>query len=199
MIRTSDVRGFTLLEVLMVGALIAIVSAIALPAFTTSTAQITLSSAARQVERELQSARMKAVRADRVIRVRFNCPAAGQYRTVELLGTPSAPAADDFDARAVTRCGTAYPYPDTDTDFFSIPNNDGALKQLPDGVAFNAVQSIEFHPDGSAHASTGTDPWPLIGTAGVTLSMYDSKRGWSSGPMYRRSITVNSLGKITLH
>ena len=195
MTRLHDVRGFTLLEVLLVAALIVIVSAMALPAFTTSTAQIKLSSAARQVERELQSARMKAVRADRVIRVRFNCPSAGKYRMVEMIGSPFALATDDLDARAVTRCGmTAYPYPDMDTEFFAIPNNDGPLQQLPNGVAFNAVQTVQFYPDGSATSSTGVN----LGTEGITLSLYDSTKGWSSGPMYRRSITVNGLGKVTL-
>src|SRR5690606_2562432 len=67
-----DVRGFSLTELVMVISLIAITAAMAVPLITGSSAQLELSAAARQVERELQSARMKAVRSNRVIRVRFN-------------------------------------------------------------------------------------------------------------------------------
>jgi type IV fimbrial biogenesis protein FimT len=57
-----DVRGFSLIEMVLVVAIIAVVSAIAVPQILSSSRQIKLSGAARQVERELQTARMKAVK-----------------------------------------------------------------------------------------------------------------------------------------
>jgi prepilin-type N-terminal cleavage/methylation domain-containing protein len=184
------VRGFTLLELLLVMAITAIVSAMAVPALMNTSAQLRLASATRQVERELQQARMRAVRGDRIIRVRFNCPSARQYRIVEVLGTLNKPATDDADARAATRCNdTNYPYPDTNTDYFAVPNHDGPLRTLPDGVAFSASQTIDFWPNGTAHAGGSFAPF---GTD-VTLRVYDVKKGTT----FNRAITVNGLGKIT--
>ena len=53
------------------------------------------------MERELQVARVKAVTANRPVRVLFNCPAAGQFRRVEMLGEPGLPDSRDDQ---VTRC-----------------------------------------------------------------------------------------------
>jgi prepilin-type N-terminal cleavage/methylation domain-containing protein len=197
MARVTDVRGFSLIEVLLVVALLAMVSVMAIPLVLNSTAQIRLSSNARQVERELQTARMKAVRSNRAIRVRFNCPASGQYRMVEVLGTVQTPAADDDDARAAVRCGySTYPYPDNDPEFFAIPNNDGPIRTLQDGVGFGSdVQTVEFWPDGTAHVNAGGgSPWPVI-PAEQSLKVQDIQH---SSTMVT-SIGVNGLGKITLH
>jgi prepilin-type N-terminal cleavage/methylation domain-containing protein len=184
------VRGFTLIELLLVIAITAIVSAMAVPAPMSSSARIRLSSATRQVERELQTARMRAVRGDRTIRVRFNCPAAGQYRMVEVLGTFNTPHADDADASAAQRCSeTNYPFPDNNTEYFAIPNNDGPIRTLPEGVAFSVSQTLDFWPNGTVHAAGQFDPV----AAGVTLRLYDVKKGTS----FDRAITVNGLGKIT--
>ncbi|MBK5299350.1 MAG: prepilin-type N-terminal cleavage/methylation domain-containing protein [Vicinamibacteria bacterium] len=192
MTAAGDVRGFTLLELLVVVALISIVAGMAVPAITSTSAQMRLANAARQVERELQTARMKAVRADRVMRVRFNCPATGEYRMVELLGTVRTPATDDADSRAAVRCGNgSYPYPDTDPEFFAAPNNDGPVQTLLRDVAFSTVQTIDFWPDGTAHTMGATTP---ISGTGVTLQVYDVTRGTS----VNKSITVNGLGKVTL-
>ena len=188
----SDVRGFSLIELMVVVAVFAIVAGIAVPAITSSSNQMRLANGARQVERVLQMAKLKAVRADRVIRVRFNCPGAREYRMVEVLGTPSAPAPDDADSAAATRCSqTNYPYPDINPDFFALPNHDGPPGRLPDGVAFSAVQTIDFWPNGTAHA--GGSGLPLPGT-GVTLRVYDIKLGTA----VNKAITVNGLGKVTL-
>ena len=188
----NDTRGFTLLELLVVVSLICIVGGMAVPALNSTSAQMRLSNSARQVERELQVARMKAVRSDKVMRVRFNCPGTGEYRMVELLGTVRNPATDDGDARATVRCGNAsYPYPDTNPEFFAAPNNDGPIQTLLRDVAFSTVETIDFWPDGSAHTMGATVP---ISGTGVSLQVYDVTRGTT----VNKTITVNGLGKVTL-
>lgn len=188
-VKSSGQFGFTLIELLMVVALVGIMSVVGLPLLGQMRATIELGEAARGVERELQSARLTAVSANQPMRVQFNCPAAGQYRVVELIGTPSVPNAADG---TVGRCSTStYPFPAPDNNPITRPNNDGALKTLPDQVTFTTVTTIEFWPDGSAHTNTGgTNPWPPIAAPGTTLIL---TRGTKT-----KSILVNGVGKIQL-
>lgn len=173
----------------MVTALVGIVSVIGLPLLGQISGTIELGEAARQVERELQSARMTAVSANQPMRIMFNCPATSQYRMVELIGTPSVPAAADG---VVGRCATdTYPFPAPDNNPITRPNNDGALKLLPSLVTFTTVTTIEFWPDGTAHTNTGgTNPWPPIAEPGTYIIL---TRGTKT-----KSILVNGIGKIQL-
>jgi prepilin-type N-terminal cleavage/methylation domain-containing protein len=197
MARVNGVRGFSLIEVLLVVALIATVGAMAIPLVLNTTAQIRLSANARQVERELQTARMRAVRSNRAIRVRFNCPTTGQFRMVEVLGTVQTPASDDDDSRASVRCSySSYPYPDNDPEVTAVPNNDGPIRTLQEGVGFGGdVQTVEFWPDGTAHVSSGGGtPWPVI-PDDASFTVLDVLHSST----IVTSIGVNGLGKITLH
>jgi len=198
--RASSVRGFSLIELLAVVSILLIVGAIAVPAFTNTTAQMRVAAAAREVERELQTARLRAVQSNRAMRVRFNCPGAGQFRMVEVIGSAFVHAAADASSAAATRCDlVAYPHPDTDRSFFAIPNHDGPVRRLPPQVSFAAAQVIEFWPDGTAHLDTGAGaPWPVIPGDGITLSLEDNTYGGTLPDSLRKTITVNGLGKITL-
>lgn len=182
-------RGFTLLEILIVVSLIGMVAAIALPSLTAAAERMKLGQATREVERELQTAKARAVGKRRPIRVRFDCPAAGSYRLVELIGTSAVPALGDS---AADRCSeAAYPYPAPDLDIVTRPNLDGPLRRLEPTVAFVMAPTIEFWPDGTAHYDTGAgDPWPLIPVIGVNVRL--AREGVVS------TITVNGLGKVLL-
>jgi Tfp pilus assembly protein FimT len=186
--RRGTGSGFSLVDLLATCAVIATVSAIAVPAITNSLEGQRLGIEARNVERELQVARLSAVQSNQPIRVRFNCPATGQYKRVELLGTVNTPAADDADTQAAARCN--YPFPSTDKDAMTRPNNDGAIRTLDRKVTFSQVQTLEFWPNGTVHVTSASKPWPLIGATPVTLKL---TKGTST-----KSITVNSLGKIQL-
>jgi hypothetical protein len=134
------------------------------------------------------------------MRVRFNCPAAGQFRVVERIGTPyAADAGDDLDTAAATRCNpTTYPFKQTgsDTSRLTKPNNDGPLKYLTDPVTFStttgltstASKVLEFWPDGSVHISGGP-PWPKLGAATTIVLV----KGTGT-----QTITVTPLGNIQM-
>lgn len=183
--------GFSLTELLIITAVLGVVTAIAIPSFTNLRERMRLGQSAREVEREIQSARNKAVSNNRPMRVRFNCPAVGQLRVVELLGTPTAPAAADL---ASNRCAeTTYPYPPADRDPATRPNLDGPVLRLDPKVQFGAVQTIEFWTDGSAHAGA-VSPLPMLPVAGTSLTLTST----AGSTTRTATITVNGIGKITL-
>lgn len=171
------------------------------PAFTNMLPNVRVGMSARAVERQLQTARLKAVSSNRAIRVRFNCPAQGQFRMVELIGTPSLPTAADGDGQAATRCSPAsFPHPDTATGVFDIPNHDGPVLQLEPNVEFVAVQTLEFRGNGAAHADAGIgNPWPQIPSNApieITLRRADGTDAQKAASL--RRIEVNGLGRIRL-
>jgi prepilin-type N-terminal cleavage/methylation domain-containing protein len=183
-------RGFSLIDVMAVITIIGILLAMAVPTMIASVDNARLGQATREVEREIHMAKSRAVTKGRPTRIRFNCPAAGQYRITELIGTPTVPAAADS---AANRCDElAYPFPAADNDPSTLPNLDGPVRHLDSKVSFSATQTIEFWPDGTAHHTGGIvgSPWPLIPTTGITISL---ERNGRTG-----AITVNGLGKISV-
>jgi prepilin-type N-terminal cleavage/methylation domain-containing protein len=182
-------RGFSLVDMLVVVAIVGIVSGIAIPPMMTAADRMRLGQAAREVERELQTAKSRAVGKGRPIRIRFNCPVAGQYRIVELIGSAAVPVAADT---AADRCSpTVYPYPAGDANPSTRPNLDGPVRFLDATVALTLFPTVEFWSDGTAHYDTGAgSPWPMIPVAGISVSM--TRKGVTS------NITVNGLGKVQL-
>ena len=129
--RATDAAGFSLVDMLATVAIIATLAAIATPQMLDGVDNMRLGMTIRDVERELQFARMKSVSTNRPMRIRFNCPVAGQFRVVELIGTPRVPLAADG---AANRCDeTIYPYRPTGADINRLtrPNNDGARAAAP--------------------------------------------------------------------
>jgi hypothetical protein len=183
-------RGISIIDMVAVMAVIATMAAMATPAVKDALDGMRLRMTLRDVERELQFARLKAVSVNRPMRVRFNCPTAGQMRVVELIG--SITAADARDA-AGDRCSeTAYPYRPTGSDQSRLtrPNSDGPIRTLAAGASFTASQTLEFWPDGSVHSAGAAPPWPTLAAAGATISV--TRKGKTL------NITVNSLGKIQI-
>ena len=176
----------TLLDTIAVLALFGILSAVAVPSITSAIESTRLAQATREVERELQIAKSRAVGKSRPIRIRFNCPAAGMYRITELIGTAAAPAAADG---AINRCSdVTYPFPPADTNPLTLPNLDGPVRLLSSSVAFVVAPTIEFWPDGTAHYDTGVIPWQMIPVNGISIRL--ARNG------VQTTITVNGLGRI---
>ena len=185
----SSEAGFTLIDMMMTLLVFGILAAAATPPLIDMTANMRVSQGAREVEREMQTARLKAVTSNRPIRIRFNCPVAGQYRMVELIGTTAVPDANDS---ATNRCQeNVYPSPPNDTNPLTRPNYDGPLQRLHSSLAFGAANDLEFWPDGSVHYKSGaTNPWPQVPTAGTAVTL-------TKGTLVK-TITVNGLGKVQL-
>ena len=184
-LRSAD--GFSLVDMIVVMVLFATLSAMALPTLRDFNGAIALGTAQRQIASELQQARMKAVTTNRVMRVRFNCPAANQFRTVELIGTSSIPVAQDT---ATNRCSdSVYPFPASDLNPVTLPNQDGPIRRIDPKVSLGAVQTIEFRSSGMAYSvnADGTSTLPLAGT-GVSLTVTKGSQ--------TKTVTVNALGKI---
>lgn len=188
-VRPLSEAGVSLVDVMVTILFLGIIMAGAIPGLVSAASSMRLGQGAREVERELQTARLKAVATNRPMRVRFNCPAAGQYRMVELLGTPTAPASGDS---ATDRCSTtAYPYPPADRNSLTLPNQDGPVRYLPQGVTFGSAATLEFWSDGSAHKQSATEnPWLVIPTTGTAITVTKDTTV--------KTITVNGLGKIQL-
>jgi prepilin-type N-terminal cleavage/methylation domain-containing protein len=184
----SSQRGFTLVDMLAVLVILVTASAIALPSMISAMDRAKLGQAAREVERELQTAKSRAVVKGRAMRVRFNCPSAGEYRIVELLGTTSVPLAADA---AADRCSpTLYPYPPADTDPITTPNLDGPVRTFDSSIAFGDTETIEFRANGTAWYEANVGDFDLIPVAGIQITLV--RHGVTE------TITVNGLGKVSL-
>ena len=174
-------RGFSLVELMLTIAFAATVLTIAVPVMTDVSDSSKLNAAAREIEREFASARLKSVSANRLLRVRLNCPGTGMYRTVEYVASASVD-------NATNRCSdSAYPFPAADNDIMTRPNYDGPVRQMALGATMS-TSVLEFHPDGTAYTVVSNVVTAI--TTPVTITV--TRKGKS------KAITVNAAGKIQL-
>ena len=76
-------NGFSLIELMIVVALVAVLAGIAVPATVGAMGGTRCITASQQVVSTIRMARVQAVGKNRVARVRFNFPAAGQYQVLD--------------------------------------------------------------------------------------------------------------------
>ena len=176
----TTARGFSLTELMIVVAFVTTLMAISLPIVSDVSKTAKLNEAVRGVERELQSARLRAVNLNRRLRVRLNCPATGYLRTVEVIGT----AEDSSSNRCLL---SAYPYPAADTDLMTRPNYDGPMRTLPPGSTVTSA-IFEFEPDGTVYKVVSGTLESIASAEPITVTR---------GEKYK-SVTVNGAGKIQL-
>jgi Tfp pilus assembly protein FimT len=174
-------RGFSLVELMLTIAFAATVLTIAVPVMTDVSDSSKLNGAAREIEREFQSARLKSVSTNRLLRVRLNCPGTGMYRTVEYVASAGVDA-------ATNRCSdSAYPFPPADNNIMTRPNYDGPVRMLPLGATVTS-SILQFQPDGTAVTIVSNVVTPITTPVTVTVT----RKGKS------KAITVNAAGKIQL-
>ena len=151
-------QGFSLIDIMITVSLLGVLMAVTVPGATGASRRYHLAAATHEVAAQVRLARLRAVTANRTIRVRFNCPAVGQFRVVEVVNNA---AIDD----AADRCSsTTYPYPDPDPA--AQPDLDGPVMVLRGGVTFGGVQDLDITPTGRVTPLTGAVP----ATIGVTNS-----------------------------
>jgi Tfp pilus assembly protein FimT len=170
-------RGFSLIELLALVGLLVVVMAIAAPTYQNVVDGMRLGWSARDLERQLQDARIKAVSTNRRMRVRTNCPAVGQYRMVQWLNSASDTPASRCDE-------TSYPYPSNTLNVVTRLQ-DGPLLRLQPTVTVATV-NVEFWPNGTVHNPDDSNPLAVPVT--ITLTKGTNTKG----------ISVNGLGKIQL-
>ncbi len=181
---TGSIRstcGFSLTDLLMTVAVASTLMAIALPVMQDVADSMRLGIATREVERALQTARMRSVSANRPMQVRLNCPAVGQLRIVEVTGVAATDA-------ATNRCDeTAFPFPGPQDADLATPEHDGPLVRLHFTVSL-AGSNLQFSPNGTAQQLVGGVSQAIATPVTVTVT----KNTESS------TVTINGLGKIEI-
>ena len=182
--RQSRESGFTLIEVVIIAVITIAIGALALPKFNGLMQSQRARTAARAVERELQSARLKAVTSSRRMRVKLNCPAAGQLRVVEVTGVSTTD-------NATNRCDeVAFPYPGPRDMLRATPSLDAPLVRLPLGTTITSVVStFEF---GSRGDAAQVDASGVVASLASEATITVTRAGWSS------AIRINGIGKIKI-
>lgn len=138
-------KGFTLVEMMVVIAIIGIVSAIAIPNFYSYAAGMKLRSASRDLYSTLQDTRMKAIRQNTRWAVEF--PSASSYRVVD--------------------CG-----PDNNCSANNVNHSTTNISQYSGITASGAFPiTFEFTSEGTCNAGTITFTDPKLKTSRVEVSL----------------------------
>ena len=176
--------GFSIVEVVVVTAVTMITVGLAAPSITAAIETYQFNSDIQSVAATIRSARFTAVASNVRMQVRFNCPATGQMRVIEVTGNAAIDTAGD-------RCDlSAYPYPDPDASV--APDNDGPVVQMGSSTDLpSTVGGLEISTSGRVVPLTGC---PSCSTASppAVLTMGDDRSDTN------RLITVTATGGTTV-
>ena len=84
----AGAAGFSLIELLIVVGFVSVLAAMSGPPIQAGMARYALLSASQGVASTIRTARFQAVARNQILRVRFNDPAAGQYRVLDAADSP---------------------------------------------------------------------------------------------------------------
>jgi prepilin-type N-terminal cleavage/methylation domain-containing protein len=134
-------RGYTLIELLIVVGMIGVASAIALPVFIESNARSALWTGSERIGSTIRQARLRAISTNTTHRVMFDCPSAGQLRTLVMIGDPDV---DD----AENRCTLTL-------------DGDSAIIEMPTSISFDADTATGLQVTGRGVFTALGGPIPL--------------------------------------
>lgn len=144
-------RGFTMFELLVVMGLITVLAGMAIPTLMESTRRNSVWSSSELIGSQIRQARLKAISRNKSFRVRFDCPAAGQFRLLEVTGNSTI---DD----ATNRCSTTQTY-------------DSGVMAMPNGVSYGTgLPVLTVNSRGIFSSTTG-----IPATITVTYGGYSSR------------------------
>ena len=149
-------------ELMLVMGLTVVVAGIALPVTRHATDGMQLDMAAREVERQLQTARHRSVSTNHALILRLNCPSTGQIRMVEVTGVQ---ATDGDGTRVITH---TY-YLDSATD--QLAHYDGWDTDMP---MVDDVVDLNFRYFGDPNPPTS--PRPPVGGGNCLFSASGNPR-----------------------
>ena len=117
-------------------ALITITVGIAIPTLSGSTARNSVWTASEMIGSQIRQARLKAISRNTRFRVRFDCPAAGQFRVLQVTGNVAIDNAAD-------RCDDTQQY-------------DSGIYQMPTSVSYgNSPPLLEVNGRGTFSSTAG--------------------------------------------
>lgn len=174
-----NVSGYTLVELMVGVAVAATLAGTALPMVDRTLRHYALTQASESVAATIRHARMTAVSKNRTVLVRFDCPAPGLMRIVEVTGDPTIDT-------AANRCSLdAYPYPDRDPN--TLPNVDGPVVPLPSRAQFGTFESLKIDPQSRVTPQTNC---PNCTSAPIPATI-DVKNAYAT-----KTITVTTGGQV---
>ena len=141
-------RGFTLIELMIAVGIAGILAAVAVPVFIESSARNQIWTASETIGSQIRQARLKAISKNRSFQVRFNCPAAGQYRVLVV----------DATINDANRCAT--------TVTAGATLLDSGVFTMPPAVSFGTVNTLTVNSRG-IYTSTGVIPQVITVTYGA--------------------------------
>jgi prepilin-type N-terminal cleavage/methylation domain-containing protein len=144
------VRGFTLFELLVVMALITILTAVAIPTLSGSTARNSVWTASEQIGSQVRQARLKAISRNMSFKVRFDCPSTGQFRILQVTGVSATDNASN-------RCSLYQTY-------------DSGIYSLPSGVSIGTTPPLLTVNSRGVFSSTAGLPTTITVTYAATGS-----------------------------
>lgn len=141
-------RGFTIFELLIVMALIAIFAAMGIPTLQESTKRNAIWTASETIGTQVRQARLKAISRNKSFRVRFNCPSTGQFRVLEVTGNTTIDG-------ATNRCSTQQ-------------THDSGVYAMPANVSFGTPPVLTVSSRGVFSVSSGSIPATITVTNGTS-------------------------------